>query len=64
MTHFLRYKNKGIIENSLTSLKSLTPLFLFTYFRPHKHQRTYITKIQYITTIPSFFTSSICSFFY
>ncbi len=29
MTHFLRYKNKGVIEKSLTSLISLTPPVLF-----------------------------------
>lgn len=65
MTHFLRYKNKGVIEKSLTSLISLTPpLFLFTHSRPHKHKFTYTPKTQYITFTFSFFTSSICSFFY
>ncbi len=32
MTHFLRYKNKGVIEKSLTSLISLTPPFSFYAF--------------------------------
>ena len=49
MTHFLRYKNKGVIEKSLTSLISLTPPFLFTHSCPHKHKFTYAPKTQYIT---------------
>ena len=32
MTHFLRYKNKGVIEKSLTSLISLTPISENTLF--------------------------------
>ena len=45
MTHFLRYKNKGVIEKSLTSLISLTPLFHFLHFCSDKDFCTYISEI-------------------
>lgn len=64
MTHFLRYKNKGIIEMSLTSLTSLTPIFLFLHFCLREHKYIYIPKAQSVITRSSFFASLTCPFFY